>query len=50
LLVGVHSKFGISSFCRFGDLRDIETVITDDGLSPTQARRYAELGPQVLRV
>jgi DeoR/GlpR family transcriptional regulator of sugar metabolism len=50
LLVGVHSKFGISSFCRFGDLRDIETVITDDGLPPTQARRYAELGPQVLRV
>ena len=50
LLVGAHHKFGISSFCRFGDLRDIETVIVDDGLPMAQARRYAELGPQVLRV
>ncbi len=49
VLVGVHSKFGISSFCRFGDLRDIETVVTDDGLPLAEARLYAKLGPNVIR-
>jgi DeoR family fructose operon transcriptional repressor len=50
VLVGVHSKFGISSFCRFGDLRDIETIVTDDGLPLAQARRYQDQGPHVIRV
>ncbi|MBC7639817.1 MAG: DeoR/GlpR transcriptional regulator [Rhodoferax sp.] len=49
VLVGVHSKFGISSFCRFGDLKDIETIVTDDGLSLAEARRYAKRGPHVIR-
>ncbi|GAB3679907.1 DeoR/GlpR family DNA-binding transcription regulator [Angustibacter aerolatus] len=49
VLVGVHSKFGISSFCRFGELRDLETVITDDGLPLAQARRYQDQGPHVIR-
>ena len=49
VLVGVHSKFGISSFCRFGDLSDIETVVTDEGLPLSEARRYTKLGPQVIR-
>lgn len=49
VLVGVHSKFGISSFCRFGDLKDIETIVTDEGLSLSEARRYAKRGPHVIR-
>lgn len=49
VLVGVNSKFGISSFCRFGDLKDIETIVTDDGMSVADARRYAKRGPQVIR-
>ena len=49
VLVGVNSKFGISSFCRFGDLKDIETIVTDDGLSVSEARRYAKRGPHVIR-
>jgi len=49
VLVGVHSKFGISSFCRFGDLKDIETIVTDEGLPLSEARRYAKRGPHVIR-
>lgn len=49
VLVGVNSKFGISSFCRFGELKDIETIVTDDGLSLSEARRYSRRGPSVVR-
>lgn len=50
ILVGVHKKFGISSFCRFGDLGDIETIVTDEGLPLAEARRFGKRGPHVLRV
>lgn len=50
ILVGAHTKFGITSFCRFGELRDIETIVTDEGLPLSDARRYAQLGPHVVRV
>lgn len=50
VLVGVHTKFGITSFCRFGELRDIETIVTDEGLPLSDARKYAQRGPHVLRV
>lgn len=47
---GIHTKFGVSSFCRFGDIRDMEVIITDVGLPVAEARRYTASGPQVLRV
>ncbi|MFD7923106.1 DeoR/GlpR family DNA-binding transcription regulator [Streptomyces sp. NPDC059740] len=50
VLVGVHSKFGANSFCRFADVADFEAVVTDTGLSAAEAHRYALLGPQVHRV
>ncbi|MGY5138871.1 DeoR/GlpR family DNA-binding transcription regulator, partial [Streptomyces nigrescens] len=50
VLVGVHSKFGASSFCRFAEVRDFDTIVTDAGLSAPEAHRYSLLGPQVLRV
>ena len=50
VLVGVSSKFGISSFCRFGELSDIETIVTDEGLPVADARRFAKRGAQVVRV
>lgn len=49
ILVGAHTKFGITSFCRFGELRDIETIVTDEGLPLSDARKYAQLGPHVVR-
>ncbi|MEU9121596.1 DeoR/GlpR family DNA-binding transcription regulator [Streptomyces sp. NPDC048506] len=50
VLVGVHSKFGASSFCRFAEVSDFDTIVTDAGLSAPEAHRYSLLGPQVLRV
>ncbi|MGW0432228.1 DeoR/GlpR family DNA-binding transcription regulator [Micromonospora sp. NPDC003197] len=49
VFVGVHTKFGVSSFCRFADVADVETIVTDSGLSATEAHRYSLLGPVVLR-
>ncbi|ARF57933.1 DeoR/GlpR family DNA-binding transcription regulator [Streptomyces gilvosporeus] len=50
IFLGHHGKFGASSFCRFAEISDFETIITDTGLSAAEAHRYALLGPRVLRV
>jgi DeoR family transcriptional regulator, fructose operon transcriptional repressor len=47
---GVHTKFGASSFCRFAEVGDFETIITDTALPATEAHRYSLLGPAVIRV
>lgn len=49
VFVGLHTKFGVASFCRFADISDFEVLVTDTGLSPGDARRYSVLGPQVVR-
>ena len=50
LFVGVHTKFGTNSFCKFADVADFETLITDTGLSTHDAQRYTALGPVIIRV
>ncbi|MFZ3468019.1 DeoR/GlpR family DNA-binding transcription regulator [Streptomyces sp. 4.24] len=50
VFMGHHGKFGASSFCRFAEISDFETIITDTGLSTAEAHRYSLLGPQVIRV
>ncbi|NUK72861.1 DeoR/GlpR transcriptional regulator [Streptomyces lunaelactis] len=50
ILVGIHTKFGAVSFCRFAEVRELEAIITDTSLSATEAQRYSLLGPQVIRV
>lgn len=50
LFVGAHFKFGVTSFFRFAEISDFETLITDTSLSASSAARYTALGPQVLRV
>ena len=50
IFAGVHTKFGVTSFCRFADVSDFESLITDTGLSANEAGRYAAMGPQVIRV
>jgi DeoR family fructose operon transcriptional repressor len=47
---GVHTKFGASTFCRFAEVADLETIITDTTLPATEGHRYSLLGPQVIRV
>ena len=49
VFVGLHTKFGASSFCRFAEISDFEVLVTDTGLSTGEARRYSVLGPQVVR-
>jgi DeoR/GlpR family transcriptional regulator of sugar metabolism len=49
VFVGVHTKFGVSSFCRFADVADFHTIVTDAALPASEAHRYASFGPQVIR-
>lgn len=50
VLLGHHSKFGASSFCRFAEVGDFEAIVTDTGLPSTGAHRCALLGSRVFRV
>jgi DeoR family fructose operon transcriptional repressor len=50
LFVGISTKFGVKSFCRFADITDFEKLITDTGLSTYEAGRFSALGPEVKRV
>ncbi|WP_371502778.1 DeoR/GlpR family DNA-binding transcription regulator [Kitasatospora sp. NBC_00374] len=50
VFMGVHTKFGASSFCRFAEVGDFEAIVADTGLSAVEAHRYARLGPKVIRV
>jgi DeoR family fructose operon transcriptional repressor len=49
VLVGIHTKFGVSSFCRFADLAEFEAVVTGTELSAAEARKYEATGPRVIR-
>ena len=49
VLVAAHSKFGVSSFCRFAEVGDFDTIVTGTELPLDEARRYEALGPAVLR-
>src|SRR5438876_3946209 len=50
IFIGAHVKFSAVSFVRFAEVTDFEALITDTGLSPSEAHRYTELGPSVIRV
>jgi DeoR family fructose operon transcriptional repressor len=47
---GIHTKFGVSSFCRFAEVSDFEAIVTDTGLPASEAHRYSLLGSHVVRV
>ncbi|CAL9626016.1 DeoR/GlpR family DNA-binding transcription regulator [Streptomyces albus] len=50
VFVGLHTKFGAVSFCRFAEVSDFEALVTSTSLSAQEAHRYAMRGPQVIRV
>ncbi|MGK5630469.1 DeoR/GlpR family DNA-binding transcription regulator [Streptomyces sp. URMC 123] len=50
IFAGVHTKFGAVNFCRFGEVGDFEAIVTGTALPGAEARRYALMGPQVVRV
>jgi DeoR/GlpR family transcriptional regulator of sugar metabolism len=49
VFAGLHTKFGVSSFCRFAKVGDFEAIVTDKALPASEAHRYALLGPEVIR-
>ncbi|HTY27722.1 MAG TPA: DeoR/GlpR family DNA-binding transcription regulator [Mycobacterium sp.] len=49
ILVAAHSKFGVTSFCRFAEVSDFEAIVTGSELSAAGARGYEALGPTVVR-
>jgi DeoR family fructose operon transcriptional repressor len=50
VLLADSSKHGQEHFARFGDLADVDVVITDTGLDTDGARAVEAKGPQVRRV
>jgi DeoR/GlpR family transcriptional regulator of sugar metabolism len=50
IFAGIHTKFGVRTFCRFAEIADFESLVTDTGLPASEAHRYSRLGPQVIRV
>lgn len=50
IFIGAHVKFSAVSFARFAEVSDFEALITDTGLSLSEAHRYMLLGPNVIRV
>ena len=50
VLLADHSKVGRVSFCRYGDLDDINLLITDTGLTPQQATELESAIGRVARV
>ncbi len=50
ILVAAHSKFGMTSFCRFADVSDFEAIVTGEELTEEEARPFHALGPRVIRV
>jgi len=44
-----HTKMGNDQFARFGDLDDVDLLITDSGLDETTADQLCAAGPRVVR-
>jgi DeoR family fructose operon transcriptional repressor len=49
VLLADSSKFGQAHFARFGELADVDMLITDQGLSPEDARAIERAGTEVVR-
>ena len=49
VLLADSAKFGQQHFARFGDLADVDLLITDTGLSPEDARTIERQGTEVVR-
>ena len=49
VLLGDHSKIAVAILLRYGGLNQIDTLITDSGLPPGQARDLQDTGLRVIR-
>ena len=49
VLLADHTKVGVDHLARFGDVADIDTIITDSGLDDRSAADLEAQGPRVVR-
>jgi DeoR family transcriptional regulator, fructose operon transcriptional repressor len=49
IVLADHTKMGNDQFARFGDLQDVDLLITDSGLDETTANQLCAAGPRVVR-
>jgi DeoR family fructose operon transcriptional repressor len=49
VLLADHSKVGRISLYKYGDLSEIDLLITDTGMSDVDARRFEDVGVEVVR-
>lgn len=49
VLLADSAKFGQQHFARFGELSDVDLLITDTGLSPDDALAIERAGTEVVR-
>jgi DeoR family fructose operon transcriptional repressor len=50
VLLADHTKVGAVSLCRYGEVADIDVIVTDTGLSRGSADELESVGPRVVRV
>lgn len=49
ILLADHTKVGQVSVCRYGEVADVDVLVTDTGLAASQAAELEAAGPQVVR-
>lgn len=47
VLLAEAEKFGALSLCRYGELADLDLIVTDGSISPDAVERIAQAGPEV---
>lgn len=49
VLLADHTKVGAVSLCRYGDIGDIDVIVTDTGVNDEIAEQFEMAGPKVVR-
>lgn len=49
VILADHTKFAADSFARFGELSDVDVIVTDSALDPDLASDVESAGPRVVR-
>ena len=49
IVVADHTKMGVDFFAKFGNLADVDTIITDDGVDEEYTAELEAAGPTVVR-
>lgn len=50
MFYGIHTKFGVAAFARFGKVEDLDVIVTDTHVPASVAHHYQARGPVVVRM